>query len=377
MLSSVKKIFLFITLATFSISSSGNEIHFMTYNIASLPSVFGTQINGSFLKPNAERVNEITNVINQLNQYQDINTPNVIAFQETFDLGIRELLKQKLKTFYPYNSGESGQKFLNAGSGLMLFSQYPILEINFHAYKNMMAGEETLANKGFITAKLKYNDKYFVTVIITHLEAGGAIFKNEQSKIATTSARRGMQMSEIYSDIVTTANKAPQGYENLIYLRTFVMGDFNTTLNSERQQKAISTGLSENGFKEGQIKYPGQNALFTVLENTIPKNFIEVRALPTCKGKGKNVDYDLLKQATQENQYTGSTYIQDQLKQIKDKDVRPTRQQTEYRIIDGIFVTHDGVPGDLQTQIISLNEFSHYPHPMSDHLTLIGGFTFD
>jgi endonuclease/exonuclease/phosphatase family metal-dependent hydrolase len=349
-----------------------HSLSFMTYNIASLPAFLELQINSDFLRPNLERVEEIANVINGF-----ARPPNVIAFEEAFDPSVRSLLKEKLSALYPYNSGEYGQKLLNAGSGLLLLSQYPILEISFHPYKNAMVGEETLANKGFITAKLQYNDNYFVTVIITHLTAGGAIFKDEQAKYGTTSYRRGVQMGEIHDEIQSVGSRAPSGYENLNYLKSFVMGDLNTALNSERQQKSISTGLSNNGFENGQIKYPGQYALFTILNNTIPANFLEVRDLAKQRGEGKTINPDLLAQATQENKFTGTTAPEILLKNNKTMGSSITRQQAEGKVIDGVFCTRDGYVGDLQTNIVSFNEFTAYPYMMSDHFAVMGQFVFN
>lgn len=353
------------------LSSSGQtgNINLMTYNIACLPSKFGIQINGSFLRPNLERVEAITQVINQWNLNKSDITPHLIAFQEAFDSKVRSALKEKLTRYYPYNSGDMGEKLFNAGSGLLLFSQYPIVSLDFHAYTNMMAGEEWLANKGFITAKVKVNEGHYITVILTHLEAGGAIFKEEQSKYGTTSFRRGEQMGYIYKEILETANKAPTD-------KTFVMGDFNTRLNSERQQKSISTGLSNNGYHEGEIKYLGQFHLFNYLENITPNNFFEVRILPKQKGEGKSVDPALLQQAISLNKFTGSDMLSSDLTVNKNKGTPITRQQSEYNIIDGIFSSHDGVSGHLQTEVLSLNDYSTYPYSMSDHWAIIGRYQF-
>jgi hypothetical protein len=368
---------LFLILAfLFSTTTYANEIRFMTYNIGSMPIIFGKQLNEDVLRPNSERTEEIANIIQQWNRYPDINTPQIIAFEEAFDLKVRARLKEKLSSIYPYNSGDYGQKPLNAGSGLLLFSQYPILDISFHHYKNMMIGEETLANKGYIAAKLKYDDSHFFTVILTHLEAGGAIFYKEQSKDATTSVRRGEQMGEIAAEIFAIASTPPRGKENLKYIKTFVMGDFNTSLDDERRQKSISTGLSNNGFEEGQVKYPGQFWLFSLVENTVPQNFLEVRVLPKHKGEGKQVSHELMKQAIQENKFTGTTFVSEELTEHKKNSTHPNRQQTENKIIDGVFVTHAGMDGDLQTNIVSLNEYTHYTNVLSDHLAICGRFTF-
>jgi len=360
--------------ATLLPNAQADTINFMAFNIACLPSVGNLQINGDILRPNTERATEIINVIDQWSANKA--EPNIISFEEAFDPSVRTLIKDKLSAYYPYNSGEYGQKLLNAGSGLLMLSQYPILDIQFFPYKNIMFGDETLANKGFIVAKLKYNDNYFITVITTHLESGDALLKDKQSQYGTTSYRRGVQMGYIYDQIKTAATVPPKGYENLKYLKTFVMGDFNTALNDEREQKSISTGLSNNGFHPGDIKYPGQYALFNTLQNTVPANFFEVRVLPTEKGAGKTVDPNLLQQAVAQNQFTGSTLPDDLLKINKDQATAITRQQSEYEIIDGIFTTYDGVNGTLQTQLLSLDELTQYKYEMSDHFTLWGQFTF-
>lgn len=369
-----KGTFLAIVSALLLSTAQADTINFMAFNIACLPSGLGIQINGKFLRPNIERVNEIINVVDQWNANKA--APNIIAFEEAFDPNVRTLIKDKLGPYYPYNSGDQGQKPFNAGSGLLLLSQYPILDIQFFPYKNIMLGDETLANKGFILAKLKYNDNYFITAVITHLESGDAILKNDQSKYGTTSYRRGVQMGYIADQIQENASVVPAGHENLKYLKTFVLGDFNAPLNNEREQKSISTGMSNNGFHKGEIKYPGQYHLFTLLENTVPTNFFETRILPDKKGDGKTVNPDLLKQAVVENKFTGSTMHDDVLTINKDQATFVTRQQSEYEIIDGIFASHDGINGNMQSEIRSLNEISQYKYEMSDHFTLWGTFTF-
>lgn len=335
-------------------------------------------MNKDILRPNIERTNEIINVVTQLNSnpVSDIQKPHIIGFEEAFDPAVRKLLINRLSQYYPYHSGNLGQLPLNAGSGLLLFSQYPILDIQFFPYNNIMIGEEMLANKGFIVAKLKYSNEYFITVVITHLEAGDAIFKEQQSKLETTSARRGIQMGFIYTKIQTLASTPPSGHEQLKYLKSFVMGDFNAPLNSERQQKSFSTGLSDNGYSEGDVKYPGQYWLFSILKNTIPNNFIETRVLGKSKGQKKDVDPELLNRAIRENKFTGSTFPMALLTNNKNQLRVLTRQETEYKILDGIFCSQKGLDGDLQTKLVSLNELTRYPYQLSDHLTLMGTFTF-
>jgi endonuclease/exonuclease/phosphatase family metal-dependent hydrolase len=371
----------FVSSATISMAAPYNgTINLMTYNIGCLPTLGGMQVNGDFLRPNLERATEISQVVNAWNQggtvfsSQGLQAPNVVGFQEAFDKKVRALLVQKLSAYYPYNTGNAGEKILNAGSGLLLFSQYPILEVEFHPYANEMVGDETLANKGFITAKMKYNNEYFFTVIVTHLEAGGGIDKDKQSLEGTTSIRRGEQMGRIYAQIQTKASVAPKGSESLKYLKTFVIGDLNTTLDTESEQKSISSGSSRtNGYKKGQIKYPGQYWLFSILKNSVPTNFFEVRVM-NGEHEGKVVDPVLLQEAIQQNKFTGSIYPETELKKNKNEQIQLTRQTSGNRIIDGMYDSVDGVEGDWQSQVISMSEASTYKYAMSDHYPLIGQF---
>lgn len=69
------------------------------------------------------------------------------------------------------------------------------MEYEFNLYKNVMIGEETLANKGFLALRLQVDGKYFISVYNTHLHAGGALLKMKSTKYCgTTSERRGQQM---------------------------------------------------------------------------------------------------------------------------------------------------------------------------------------
>lgn len=374
----LKKLALLAMLSTQMSLANADTINFMTYNIACMPSQFGLQMNGDILRPNLERAQNIANQVNQLNQNpgQVVPMPNVIAFEEAFDGNVRNLLLQQLSARYPYNSGHLGEKVLNAGSGLLLLSQYPILAMEFHPYTNIMVGDELLANKGFIMAKLKYSDKYFITVVLTHLGSGDAVNKEAQSEEATTSFRRGEQMARIYALIQTKASTAPAGYENLQYLKTFVLGDFNQPLNNEREQKSISTGMSGNGYKTGQVKYPGQYWLFSILKNTVPANFADVRDMSTTQGQRKAVDSSLLQQAIQAHKFTGSTISVEDLKVNKNQGTPIKRETSEYNVIDGMFTSLDGAAGDLQSQLVSFNEFTSYQYQLSDHYTLMGQFNF-
>jgi hypothetical protein len=89
----------------------------------------------------------------------------------------------------------------------------------------------------------------------------------------------------------------------------------------------------------------------------------------------------LLKKAIKENKFTGSTYLVDVLKDNKKNGTQIMRQQTQSRVIDGMFCTREdmrgcpGLPGEFSSKIISLNEIiADYKYALSDHLGCFGIF---
>lgn len=402
-----------------------DRVEAVFFNIACLTIIGDHQINEKFLRPNSERVEKIAEVLIRWNEaftalpiakfvnglignsasivvsylFSQVGEipppPDIVGFAEGFHKENRRYLIDKLTPYYPFNSGEAGEKPLNAGSGLLVFigKKYDPHKttVEFTPYTNQMFGEEWLANKGWITAKCvdaRADLHCFDTFIITHLAASGAINKQEQSKKGgTASARRGEEMGRIYIDLQTKGDAPPISDTTLTHRKSFVLGDFNAPLQSERQRNSISTGFSNNGYKQGQTKYPGQFFLFTLLENddklATPTNFREVRVLPTQKGR-KLIDPDLWKQAVAENKYTGSTIPVSSLTANKETGKAITRQDTEFNVIDGAFISKQGVAGHCESELISFNELynkltgkSDYPYSLSDHHALRLTFFYD
>ncbi len=207
--------------------------------------------------------------------------PAVISFQEVFDENAAAILIQKLKNHYPYVVHAVGQGKLTVGSGLMIFSRYPIVDAYFKTYTNTMLGEETLASKGFLGVKIKINTQQFITVYNSHTQSGGGIFKKLSTWWnGTTSYRRGVEFGEMAAHMKKWEKEPPKAEPNLIYQKTFLTGDLNTKLNDERRMISESAGTSAlNGFERGQIKYAGQKALFDHFIPTVPTNFIDTREI--------------------------------------------------------------------------------------------------
>lgn len=344
------------------------DLKLLTLNIACLPSKLGIQINGSFLKSNKLRANAIADQIIELTKSKDC--PDFISFQEAFDGKTRKLLLKKLSPYFPYNTGELGEKCFNGGSGLLLFSKYRFLESKFIPYYNTMLGEETLANKGFIAAKIELTSNYFITVYNTHLQAGGGIGKEKQSVLGgTTSFRRGEELGKIRDDCERWSHVPPKNFLHLRHAKTICTGDFNVPQNNERQRMSISTGMSDNGFRRGSIKYPGQNSFFTFFKGITPKNFIDVRVLPETKGR-KKIDPALMEKAIKRNLFTGSSISQTRLKENKDTGKPITPQDAEYNIIDGMYASYEGKECGFESELISFEN-------LTDHFGIIGRCKFN
>lgn len=365
------------------------KINIMTFNIACLP--FGGAIN-TFLRLNRTRTNLIIERIIQWNQNPGSDAaPDILCFQEAMAPDTRSLLKQKLSANknapYPYHTDNLGVELLR-GSGLYIFSKFPILESMFIQYNNQKVGEETLAIKGFIGVKLKVSDNQFITVFTTHLEADGAILGDKQQNKTgkTNSYERGEEMGIIAKNFKTWGIYPPKNYPSMQHCKTFVSGDFNTPLNDERRMCSISTGNAKNNFKKDMIKYTGQKDLFKHLELTVPSNFFDVRDLEHYKDHVKQVVPELLKKATSENKFIG-TYIGDQVsKANKDTNKTIKPYDAECNVIDGMFCSHftesekinwnvSDIPGTFQSKIISMKlngQDGESDLSLSDHFPIVG-----
>lgn len=362
------------------------KISIMTFNIACLP--FLGAINAKFLRLNRTRTNLIIERIIQWNQHSGPDSaPDILCFQEAMAPETRLLLKQKLTTHYPHHTDNLGVELLR-GSGLYIFSKFPILESIFIQYNNQKVGEETLAIKGFIGAKLKISDNQFITVFTTHLEADGEILGDKQQNKTgkTNSYERGEEMGVLATTFKTWSINPPKDRPAMQHCKTFISGDFNTPLNDARRMYSISTGNAKNNFKKNMVKYPGQKELFQHFELTVPVNFFEVRDEYHYKDHVKQVVPELLAKAKLENKFIG-TYISDKISKENKDSYRPIKPyDAECNVIDGVFCSQftesekmdwkvSDVPGTFQSKIISMKvdgQGGESDLSLSDHFPIVG-----
>ena len=386
-----------------------SELRFLTFNIACLPTILG-QINKDFLRPNLERAEEI---VQSLISSQD----HTVDLQEIFDPAVRALVAKKSSPYFPYNSGVEDQRapllltkskflalletlqpavrevirelyaphfhsgvgindqvklFRPVGSGLMTLSKFPIVAVEFNYFPLELPGEEALASKGYLATKHAVGNLYYANYN-THLPGGGAIAKDILDKLGLTpSFVRGKAMGEIHKHIAQV--KWPQQpIKNRLDLKdsgvVMLSGDFNSKLNDEKSRDQISTGLSCNGYTEGEVKYEGNpQKLFSLFKFTKPENFIETRmippVIPTWLDKRKSkvkvekvpkvYDYDKLREAREKGLFIGTTIPSKALKNFKeDKSAAPLGPaDSEPKIIDAMFTNSDQ---EFTTTIVSMN----------------------
>ena len=161
---------------------------------------------------------------NLINKIRKIN-PDIFCLQEVFSKYIRRNLWASFtKNYYIVMSRKT---YLWSNGGLFIASKYPIIESHYHIF-NKSAGEDTLAEKGFIHILVKNNDKY-ISIINTHLNAAPVFNYSGSKKI------RQHQLYDILL-YISQINKADYN---------FICGDLNEDIDSSII-KLLFTVLSKN-----------------------------------------------------------------------------------------------------------------------------------
>lgn len=155
-----------------------SSYHFLIDNVKQQKMSDGNANAISILTYNTQLMPFYTGVVNRLNHpdYRAKIIPtyitqyDVVVLQELFDKSHRETLTDIMSTHYPYHTRVVGGNDANVLSGgVMIFSRYPIEAEDSIVYRNC-AGDDCLANKGAVYARvLKKNKLYHI--VGTHLQA--------------------------------------------------------------------------------------------------------------------------------------------------------------------------------------------------------------
>lgn len=205
----------------------------LTLNIGLMSVFFGTISIG--LKENKKRAFLIGQAIKNMSDEQK---PDVIAFQEAFDKRrIRSYLYPQIKKDYPYSYYDErvGAYLGGVGSGLVLFSKYPLRRKTIVDY-SCWAGVEALARKAIMGVELSVDGCPFY-LFSTHLQAG--VDKDWYIKMFGVRPRscEGISPNELNSDEIRLVELRQAKREINKFLKTsdyktikapiLLVGDFN------------------------------------------------------------------------------------------------------------------------------------------------------
>src|SRR5579883_84120 len=308
-------------------------------------------INGTELREDQLRATEVSQFFKNMCQY--VGAPDVICLEESFDAGTRKLFKDEMSKLGYVSFGDKGQKTLNAGSGLLSFTLFPLVDETFEGYHPKRFGDEMLANKGIDVERVlveKNGVKYVLIVASTHLTSGDGIFNggylpSDATLLGTTSELRGREAQKIHNLLVQLENEPimnPQTGQPFPALGTVLLGDFNKSFPELYTYLNLSTGNSFNQRQQGDVKEEGFFNLFRPFLSNIdktcwplPKNFCNVLTpKPARVQGGKPIDPDREKMAEQQNLATGSTLPDPDLEANKAGKKDLTLQTTEHKLID-------------------------------------------
>lgn len=160
---------------------------------------------------------------------------DVLAFQELWSSDLRLRFQQEVADLYPFSrlDNEPGGLWFGLGSGLAIFSKYPITRSVQHAFTSYR-GPEDFARKGCMIVELRVGNRNFY-LIDTHLQGGtgGADFadvdigKPSTEEIATT------QLQEIRQTLADFIIDKTAG--------RLLVGDFNITDTGEEHDAMLKT----------------------------------------------------------------------------------------------------------------------------------------
>ena len=138
---------------------------------------------------------------------------DVIVFQEAFDKKAREIIREGLKKYFPYESGDPTKNcFYKISSGVWVVSKVPIKVLK-RIYFDNGKGADKMACKGAVLIEGNKDDFRF-QIAATHLQSD--LKKQDVTSI------RNEQYKKINTDLLECF--AQKG------IPQFVVGDMNTSL---------------------------------------------------------------------------------------------------------------------------------------------------
>jgi len=137
-------------------------LHIRSHNVALVTNTMSTL--GDLRNP-LTRAQEIADSLKK-----DPHQPDIICFQEAFHEEASHLLCDQLKHQYPYIIHSVAPHVFGFNSGHMIASKYPLEQVDFHRFSNMI-GPETASPRGILRVKLKTASGTPLLLYAVHLQA--------------------------------------------------------------------------------------------------------------------------------------------------------------------------------------------------------------
>jgi len=185
---------------------SGNTLSVRTHNLGFVYEFFRIAGDLRAVKTRAEEIGQWI--------HQDKDLPEFIYFQEAFHMSGTKKLTNELKEKYPYVIHSIAPHAMGLNNGGVIASQYPIEELSFRPFDDMM-GPEKLSTRGLIKVRILKNGKK-IDIYGTHLQA---LLGKERA------ATRKRQMERIIECITNDRTENGADQADAIVL----MGDLNAS----------------------------------------------------------------------------------------------------------------------------------------------------
>ena len=207
----------------------------LTWNVFMLPKIasLSKEIGNTKLE---ERAKEIA-------EYLYHSEYDIIVLQEVFNKKGYKILKEKLKSKYPYISDPCNDNHLiKTNSGLVLFSMFPI--DNFKSLKfSDCSSSDCLSNKGAFVAGFTINHRNF-RIIGTHLQS-------DYSNMSEYATIRVKQLKQIVDGFKINLNDH--------HFTNIFCGDFNISKNDTTQYDYLLRSLQSTNFETSCCNYTWQD----------------------------------------------------------------------------------------------------------------------
>tara|TARA_Y100001978_G_C23681745_1_gene429473 strand:+ start:649 stop:1383 length:735 start_codon:yes stop_codon:yes gene_type:complete len=236
------------------------------------------------------------NRVPEISKYLLTSSADVIVLQEAFHRKARQKLISVLSDKYPFHTQRGPVSFWGVSSGLLIFSNKPILNQSNTSFSRARVSDR-LAKKGVISIKIEVNNQD-VHIFGTHLQTGGAEKSIEIQKA---------QLKTIESLVKKTA------FSSLI----IYAGDFNIHPD-EKIFEFLSNRLS--------IKLPVLDSVYKSTANYSDQDLYPVEGDPVW------IDYVFLKTTTRGKQIR--TWIEEPRVSLDGKSIRLSDHNPIFSVLE-------------------------------------------